>query len=186
MLPIKIPKTEFFDESTQSFVYVKEQVLMLEHSLLSISKWESKWHKPFLGTNNKTSEETLDYIKCMTVTPNVDERVYACLTQENIESISAYINDPHTATTFYEEAKEGGSSNKTRPTTAELIYYWMVACNIPSEYQKWHLNNLLTLIRIYNEENQPKDKKKRKNPSDVVRRNHALNQARRKACHSNG
>ena len=133
MLQITIPAIEMFDEQKQEFVSTKEQTLCLEHSLVSLSKWESKWHKPFLSKEPKTNEETLDYIKCMTITLNVDPNIYLCLTRENIEQVNQYIEDPMTATWFSEESKRGGSGREQ--TTSELIYYWMIALNIPFECQ---------------------------------------------------
>ena len=181
MLQITVPAIEMFDEQKQEFVSTKEQTLCLEHSLVSLSKWESKWHKPFLSKEPKTNEETLDYIKCMTITQNVDPNIYLCLTRENIEQVNQYIEDPMTATWFSEESKKGGHSREQ--TTAELIYYWMIALNIPFECQKWHLNRLLTLIRVCNIKNQPPKKMSRR---DIMSRNSAINAARRKKYNSKG
>ena len=181
MLQITIPAIEMFDEQKQEFISTKEQTLCLEHSLVSLSKWESKWHKPFLSKEPKTNEETLDYIKCMTITQNVDPNIYLCLTRENIELVNQYIEDPMTATWFSEESKRGGSGGEQ--TTSELIYYWMIALNIPFECQKWHLNRLLTLIRVCNIKNQPPKKMSRR---DIMSRNSAINAARRKKYNSKG
>ncbi len=177
MLTLVVPETELFDEVRNEFIFVKEQKLTLEHSLLSLSKWESKWHKPFLSKKEKTREEILDYLRCMTIN-SVDEGVYACLTPKMIERVDAYIGDSMTATTF---------SDKKRPShetiTAELIYYWMVALNIPFECQKWHLNRLLTLVEVCSIKNQPP---KKMSPRAIMQRNAALNASRRKALHSKG
>ena len=181
MLQITIPAIDMFDEQKQEFVSTTEQTLCLEHSLVSLSKWESKWHKPFLSKEPKTNEETLDYIKCMTITQNVDPNIYLCLTRENIEQVNQYIEDPMTATWFSEESKRGGSSREQ--TTSELIYYWMIALNIPFECQKWHLNRLLTLIRVCNIKNQAPKKMSRR---DIMSRNSAINAARRKKYNSKG
>ena len=181
MLRITIPENELFDESTQQFVTVKETTLQLEHSLVSLSKWESKWHKAFLSRKDKTFEETIDYIRCMTITKNVDPIVYTCLTAKNIEEINQYIDDPMTATHFMERDTPGGGSGDT--VTSELIYYWMIAFNIPSEYQKWHLNRLIALIKVCNIKNQPT---KKMGKGEIMRRNAALNAARRKKAHSRG
>ena len=145
MLTITIPATEEFDEVKGEFVYTKEQTLQLEHSLISISKWESKWCKPFLAKGDKTFEETIDYIKCMTLNKNVDDEVYRCLTSDNVAAINEYIGAPMTATTF--SGNEHGKKNGEQ-ITSELVYYWMVALNIPFECEKWHINRLLTLIRV--------------------------------------
>ena len=159
MLQITIPAVEQWDESKQEFVCSKAQTLQLEHSLVSLSKWESKWHKAFLTKDEKTFEETLNYIKCMTLTQNVDSETYNFLTNENFKLINQYIEDPMTATRFSEE--KNSSLNKEQ-ITAELIYYWMIALNIPLECQKWHLNRLLTLIKVCKIKNQPHKKISRK------------------------
>jgi hypothetical protein len=180
MLTITIPAIEGFDEEKQEFVNLtKEQTLQLEHSLVSLSKWESKWCKPFLSRKEKTLEETIDYIKCMTITQNVNPDVYKYLSNDNISKIESYIDAPMTATTFSMDTQK--SSNEI--TTAELIYYWMISLNIPMECQKWHLNRLLTLIRVCNVKNTPP---KKMNKGDIMRRNAALNAARKKQLNTHG
>ena len=180
MLTITIPATELFNDKTQEFIPLKEQTLQLEHSLVSLSKWESKWCKAFLSKEEKTTEETLDYIKCMTITQNVDPSVYSRLNSSNIKAINDYIQAPMTATTFYEPNQKGQSKETI---TAELIYYWMIALNIPMECQKWHLNRLLTLIRVCNIKNSPPKKRSKR---DIMSRNAALNAARKKQLGTSG
>ena len=180
MLRITIPAVEQWDEAKQEFIYTKEQTLSLEHSLVSLSKWESKWCKAFLTKDEKTFEETLDYIKCMTLTQNVDPEVYNYLTNGNIKEINEYIEAPMTATYFSDEKT---SKTSREQVTAELIYYWMIALNIPFECQKWHLNRLLTLIKVCNIKNQPPKKRSKK---DIMSRNAALNAARRKQLNTKG
>lgn len=180
MLQITVPATEMYDESSNEFIYTKEQTLQLEHSLVSLSKWESKWCKSFIGSKNMSDEETIDYIKCMTLNKNVDPDVYKHLTVDNVREIETYIAAPMTATYFFED-KKGHSSRET--ITSELIYYWMIALNIPFECQKWHLNRLLTLIRVCNIKNQPPKKMSKK---DIMRRNTALNASRRKQFNTKG
>jgi hypothetical protein len=180
MLQITIPAVEQWDERKQEFITTKEQTLQLEHSLVSLSKWESKWCKPFLTKQEKTFEETLDYIKCMTITQNVDPEVYNYLTNENIEAVNNYINAPMTATYFSDDKTAKPSREQI---TAELIYYWMIALNIPFECQKWHLNRLLTLIKVCNIKNQPPKKRSKK---EIISRNAALNAARRKRLNTRG
>lgn len=181
MLTIIVPAGEQYDERTGEFIYVKkDQVLQLEHSLISLSKWESKWCKSFLSRNDKTEEELLDYIKCMTLTQNVDSAVYRNLSKDNIEQINKYIEAPMTATSFSEDKR--GRANR-EIITSELIYYWMISLNIPFECQKWHLNRLLTLIRVCNIKNQPPKKMGKKT---LMSRNAALNAARRKQLNTNG
>lgn len=180
MLQITIPGTELWDENLEQFVYTKDETLQLEHSLISLSKWESKWCKVFLSKEEKTTEETIDYIKCMTITPRVDPSVYDRLTQDNIKQIQEYIAAPMTATYFSKEA--GGKVNREQ-VTSELIYYWMIAMQIPFECEKWHLNRLLTLIRVCNIKNQPPKKMSKK---DIMSRNAALNAARKKQLNTTG
>ena len=180
MLYITIPSCEMYDESTEEFVYAKEQTLQLEHSLVSLSKWESKWRKPFLSKQDKTMEETIDYVRCMTVNQVSDPTVYSRLTLDNLNSINEYIGSPMTATTFSNTPKGGSSGEQV---TSELIYYWMIALNIPFECQKWHLNRLLTLIRVCEVKNQPPKKMSKR---EIMSRNAALNAARRKKLGTKG
>ena len=180
MLQITIPAGELWDERKQEFVKVEERTLQLEHSLISLSKWESKWCKAFLSNKEKTYEETLDYIRCMTVTPNVDPDVYNYLTNDNIVQINKYIEAPMTAT-YFSDDKSAKDSRET--VTSELIYYWMITLNIPFECQKWHLNRLLALIRVCNIKNQPP---KKMSKSQIMSRNAALNAARCKQLGTRG
>lgn len=179
MLEITIPATEYYDENNNLFIKTKEQTLRLEHSLVSLSKWESKWCKPFLVKDNKTVEESIDYIRCMTLTQNVDPLVYNAITNDNIEKVANYIESPMTATTINNRDKV---SNR-EIVTAEIIYYWMIALHIPFECQKWHLNRLLTLINVCNIKNSPNKKMSR---SEILARNRALNEARRKQYNTKG
>lgn len=180
MLQVTIPASEYFDEKTGEFRSIRETTLQLEHSLVSISKWESKWQKPFLGKEDKTPEECADYVRCMTITQNVDPLVYRFLTKRNFQEINAYIEAPMTATTFSERDNKHFSREII---TAEIIYYWMISLNIPFECQKWHLNKLLTLVRVCNIKNSPQKKMSKR---ELIERNRALNDARRKSMHSNG
>lgn len=171
---------EGWDEKKEEFVEAKTQTLQLEHSLVSLSKWESKWCKPFLSTTDKTAEEILDYIKFMTLTQNVDPEVYSHFSTENFEQINKYINAPMTATTFSED--KNGKRNR-EIITAELIYYWMIALNIPFECRKWHLNQLLTLVRVCNIKNQPPKKRSKR---DTAKSYAAMNAARRQQLNTKG
>ena len=172
MLQITIPGFEMYDEETNRIEQIKGRDLQLEHSLVSISKWESKWKKPFLATQQKTREETADYIRCMTLTQNVDPRLYQGLTIENVKTVNAYIDDSMTATTFKNKPK--GSQGSV--ITNEIIYFWMISLEIPMECQKWHLNRLLTLIRVCGEKGQPGKKMSKR---DVMSQYRSLNAARR-------
>lgn len=182
MLRITVPSNEVWDEANQMFITTNSQTLKLEHSLVSLSKWESKWCKPFLTKEEKTQEEEMDYIKCMTLNNDVDPMVYYFLTNSDRKKISDYINAPMTATKIYSptEKKAGGPKEQV---TAELIYYWMIALNIPFECQKWHLNKLLTLISVCNIKNAPP---KKRSKGEIMRRNTALNAARRKRLNTKG
>ena len=180
MLSIYIPPVNGWNEKTEEFVSFPGKKLQLEHSLVSIAKWEAIWNKPFLPAvkTPKTYEETLSYIKCMTITQNVDPLVYNFLTEKNISEINDYIEAPMTATTFQENGKTGREQ-----ITAEIIYYWMIAFNIPFECQKWHLNRLLTLIKVCSIKNQPPKKMTNR---QILGNNAKLNAARRKALHTKG
>ena len=181
MLQIMIPiSPEGWDESKNEFVEPKCKTLQLEHSLVSISKWESKWKKAFLSKNAKTYEETIDYIKCMTLTQNVDPDVYSHLTEDNMRQINEYIEDSMTASVVYEPENTGGSRDVI---TSELIDYWMISLQIPVEFQKWHLNRLLSLIKVINAKNSPQ---KRRSSREIMQSNAAINAARRKKYNTKG
>lgn len=178
MISILIPDSEYYNNVTNEFITIKQQAITLEHSLISVSKWESKWKKPFFNSNDKTTEEVIDYLRCMTITPNVNPFSYYGISSEDILRIDEYINEPMTATTF-------SKSNRINREiiTAEIIYYWMIVNNIPFECQKWHINRLLTLINVCSIKNAPP---KKMSKSDLRSRNAALNAARRKALNSKG
>ena len=180
MLQITVPAVSgAWDESKQEFVNMKEKTLQLEHSLVSLSKWEQKWHKPFISTQEKTLEETIDYIKCMTLTQNVKPETYLFLSEENIKQINDYIDNPMTATTF----SDSNNKKSNEFITSELIYYWMICLNIPQEYQKWHLNRLLTLIRVCNIKNAPPKKMSKK---ETISYYHDINEANKKLFNTTG
>lgn len=179
MLNIKIKGVEAYNEETEEFFLTKDQFLQLEHSLVSLSKWESKWCKPFLSKENKTFEETIDYIRCMTITQNVDIDCYKYITMDVIDTINKYIEHPMSATTFSHDTY----TPNREIITAEIIYYWMITFNIPFECQKWHLNRLLTLIRVCNIKNKPSKKMPKKETYD---QNRALNAARKAELNSKG
>ena len=180
MLKITIPAVEEWDENRQEFISTKETELCLEHSLVSVSKWESKWHKHFIGNDSLTLEMLIDYIRCMTLTQNVNPDIYYAINDETMEKIKEYIADKQTATWFSESFEKKYSRDII---TSEIIYYWMIALQIPFECQKWHLNRLLTLIRVCNEKNQPE---KKMSTSEVMRRNREINEARKRALKTHG
>ena len=178
MLKIRIPETELFIEDKNEFVQVRGYELTLEHSLLSVSKWESKWKKPFLTRDQKTQDETLDYIRCMTLTQNIPADAYLAIPDSELRKIADYINDPMTATTF-----SGPEPQSREIITSEVLYYNMFAAGIPIECQKWHLNRLLTLMRVFG----IKSQKAKKMPASKIRsQNAALNAARRAKLGSTG
>ena len=180
MLKITIPSIELYDEEREEFITSKEQTLCLEHSLVSLSKWESKWNVPFLSKKTKmTTEMYLDYIRCMTITQNVDPKVYQFITNKNREDIEKYMESPMTATAI----SVGKQSSNKEIMTAEILYYKMIDLNIPFECQKWHLNRLLTLINVCSIKKSPPKKMSQK---DTLRQYAALNKARRKRLGTKG
>lgn len=185
MLTIYVYPNEAYLESKEEFVSLKKkQVLHLEHSLASIQLWESKWHKPFLGgKEEKSYEEIIDYIRCMTLNKEeVDEKAYLFIGDENLKTITSYLTDPMTATTFTDFEKKNDPLNK-RAVTSELIYYYMIALNIPSEYRFWHISQLITLIRVINVKNTPKKKRSRR---DILAQYDRLNEERKKKFNTRG
>ena len=182
---VEIDGVEMFDERTSRFIVVKPTVLTMEHSLIAVSKWESKFHIPFLREGDKTPEQLLYYFECMTINQNVNPDVYKAITPEKQKEILAYIKDPMTATWINDNGKivKGKKRGVDQEITSELIYFWMSQYNLPSEYEKWHLNRLLTLIQICNQYNSPQ---KKMNKNDIIRNNDAINAARRAAMKTRG
>lgn len=187
MLTIHINEVkELYDESNNRFYSIPETTLLLEHSLISISLWESKWKKPFFSDSQKTVEETLDYIRCMTVTKNVDPVVYYGLSQSDIDAITKYMEDPMTATTFSNgkgNKVNGKQYGKKKITTSEEIYFQMAQLQIPFSCEKWHINRLFVLLKIGAIKSQPA---KKMGKSEIYSRNKSLNDARRRALHTSG
>lgn len=176
MLQLQINGGELFDEKTEKFISIKPQTLQLEHSLISVSKWEAKWKKPFMQKDPMTTEETLDYIRFMTISPqNVDPMIYKFINQEHVQKVMAYIQDPMTATVISDRNKKGGGHQQV--ITSELVYYYMTAYQIPFDpCQKWHFNRLMTLIRVCDAKQQ---KPTKMSQSEVNKLNHARNAARK-------
>ena len=179
MLKLVVPPREFFDEETNEFFSVEGATLTLEHSLLSLSRWESKWKRPFLSDGPKTAEEIHHYIRCMSLQelPIGAEMLY---TQATYDAVNAYISDPMTATTITEPP---GKRNNRETITAEIVYYWMVALNIPFECERWHFQRLLTLVRVCNIKNSPG---KKRNRHEALAQQRDLNAARRQAQGTTG
>ena len=179
MLTLELPKIELaWDPVKEEFLSLPECTLKLEHSLHSMDTWESKWKKPFL-TSEKTNEETMDYVKCMALEP-IDNAYYDCMTNETMQKIVDYIQDPMTATTITKQ-KQGKPSREI--ITSEIIYYWMTALNIPFECQYWNLNKLLTLVEVCSIKQSPP---KKMSKSQLLAQNRSLNAARRAKHHSKG
>lgn len=181
MREIHVKAQDLFNEATMEFIKTPAFTLKLEHSLISISKWESKWHKSFIDNlKHATAEEILDYIKCMTLNTVPDDNIYKALSNENIKEIVDYINDPMTASTVNDRSQRGGGGSFI---TSELVYYWMTAFHIPFECEKWHFNRLMMLIKICNAKSQPP---KKMGKGAIMNRNKALNDARRAQLNSKG
>ena len=186
MLTITIDAPEVWDEAKEVFVPGgKEQTLRLEHSLVSISKWEMKYHKSFVKHSNKLSmEESIDYIRFMTLDKNVDPNVYNLISPKQYNKIWDYINDPMSATYIFEDKKGKGRGGSGDTVTSELVYYWMIKFGIPFECQKWHFNRLLTLIKVCEKKESKGGKKMSR--AEIIARNKRLNAERRKQMHSKG
>lgn len=188
MLRIQIPKSQIVDDETGN-VYRAEHdwTLFLEHSLISVQKWEAKWHVAFLNGKSRTFEQTIDYLRCMTLSPSVvPDEVYYCIPQSELRKVLDYVDDPMTATRVNDgnDTKTGyGRKIGKEVVTAEVIYYWMISLNIPTEYRKWHLNQLLTLIRVINAKNQPKKKRRMK---DVLEEYKSINEANKLRFNTKG
>lgn len=182
MLHLRIPERDLWNPVTERFIHVEDTELDLEHSLFSVSKWESKWHIPFHDDRKeKTVEQNIDYIRQMCLTPNVDPNIFYCITEQNAKEITEYIGDTNTATWFNDLAKR--KTGKKEIITAEIIYYWMTVYNVPESCQYWHLNRLMTFLRVCAEKSNP-DKKK--HGIDQAAQRRALNAARRQKYKTRG
>lgn len=187
MFELNTKGSEWYDDSTSEFITIPSCSLRLEHSLVTISKWEAKWHKPFLSMrelarkNELTNEMLLDYFNCMSLDGPIPPIVLNNLGNEEIKAINDYIEDPATATWFSNSNSNKGGSREV--ITSEVLYYYMITLNIPIECEHWHLNRLLTLIRVCNEKNAPPTKRSRQS---ILKSNAAINAARRKALNTKG
>lgn len=185
MLKITVTAKEGFNNKTNEFVTLDHDVtICLEHSLVSISKWESKWHKPFLSKDQKTNEEVIDYVRCMTITQNVPPNTYYLLSQQNLKEINSYIENPMTATTFTNNATGKPASSNKEIITSEVLYYWMSKYNLPYKFETWHLNRLITLIRVCSVKEGSSTNKMSKR--ETAMSNKAINDARRKQYNTKG
>lgn len=188
MLELVIPeRNDEWDSIKKEFVSCKGATLRLEHSLISISKWESKWHIPFLKNEELNEEQLIDYVKCMTITQSVPDEVYDHLTNDNLLAIKDYISNPMTATWFNDRTPGGGRGPmNNQVVTSELIYYWMIAQNIPVEFEKWHLNRLMTLIKVCSYETEKANGGKKMSRKEILNSNYNLNKQRRQMLHTKG
>ena len=180
MFKVIVPEQENFNEETGEFEHVEEVVFEVEHSLFSLSKWESKFEKPFLAQNEKTPEEMLGYLEAMVITPDLDPSIVRSCTQENLKDIQEYIDSAQSATTFGDMPRQRGPGEVI---TSELIYFWMVCFTIPFECQHWHLNRLFSLIRVCNIKN---SKQKKMSRHEVAQRNRELNAQRKAQLNTTG
>lgn len=179
MLTITIPGVEDFDEVSNEFITQPETTIDLEHSLISLSKWESDWKKPFLSSDNKTTEETIGYVRSMTLTPNIPEEIYQRLSHANVDAINNYIDDKMSATWF----REATGAPSREIITSEVIYYWLVTLQVPFDCENWHLNRLFTLIKVANQKNTPE---KKMSARDLAVRNRELNEKRKAQMNTSG
>ena len=200
MLEITIPKTEAFDENSNRFIHIPETKLRLEHSLLSVRRWEAKYHKPFLNREaidsskltpveeREYNEELIEYIRCMTMDKVPDPKVYYAIPASEMKKINEYIQSPMTA---HIEKRQPNRSGRRRETiTAELIYYWMIQFGIPFECERWHLNQLLALIDVCSEEANKQASKngygKKMSRQEIYAQNEYINNLRRAKYHTKG
>lgn len=175
---ITVPAIDLWDDESERFIVTKGAQLLVEHSLYAISKWEQKWHKPFLSTQ-LDAMEMADYIRCMTISPsNLDDDFYLTLPNTVIQEIQSYINDPMTATWFSDRSNSKKDPRYQEIITSEIVYYWMLKCGIPFEAEKWHFNKLMTLIRVYNLKESSDSKGNKMSKDEILRYNHELNKKR--------
>lgn len=188
MLTIEVKSREMFNETTNEFSYFEGGVLQMEHSLIAVRKWEAKWHVPFLDDTNKPFVQIKDYFRYMTINKPKDSKIYDFLTQQNVEEILAYIKDSHTATWFSKEQMKGSPFGRREKITAELVYYWMIGLNIPIEFERWHLNQLMTLINLVSIKNKESTKKgrRKKDPKEAAAEIERLNEARKAKWNTRG
>jgi len=180
MLAITVPELESYDEASSRLIKSESYTFQLEHSLASLSKWESEFERPFLTDGPKTPEETIAYVKCMTLTDGVPESIYTRLSSENYVQINNHINAKMTATWFNDRPQPGRGREVI---TSEVIYYWLTSYNIPFECDQWHLNRLLALVKVANAKNAPKKKMGRR---DMLAQRDQINAARKAQAQSKG
>lgn len=183
MIELTIKEERFFNEQTEEFVTIPGTILRLEHSLASVREWESVWHKPFLDDKEKTMAEILDYMQYMCLDKVEDPRVFSVIRESDIQKVIAYIQNPMTATWFSNNNRIGASVRSRETITAEIIYYWMFTLNVPLELENWHLNQLLTLLKVMNIKNGGEKKMSKREAAEQRMR---LNKIRRKQYNTKG
>lgn len=182
MLKITVPGGRHWDPIMEQFFYTRETVLTLEHSLVSIKKWEERWKVCYLNKHRKkTDAELIDYIRCMTITQNVNPLVYYALSDDNISDVVKYIQDPHTATYYVDFEQEAESKGEL--LTAEVLYYYMIKLQIPIEFQKWHLNSLIALLKVFDKKETPP---KKLSESEARARHASINERNRALFNTKG
>ena len=183
MLTITVSGEELWDAGTETFSTFEDTILELEHSLISLSKWESKHKKAFLGPEPKSTEEVIDYIKIMVLTPSFPSEIFSRLSPENLTDINEYLDSSESATTF---ANIRQTKGRSEIITAELIYFWMVNHQIPFECQYWHLNRLFALIRICNIKNLKDKKMSKSDRAAMIQERRNLNAQRKEQLGTTG
>lgn len=182
MLKLIVPSEEYYDEETNTFSQTKDYVLQLEHSLVSISKWESKWKKPYISKAKKTYQERCDYVRCMTITQNIPPHVYRNLTEAALARVDLYMADPMSATTIRSIKGKGGGGSSS--ITSETVYYWMIQYGIPFSCEKWNFNRLMALINICGRKVSNQGKKP--NGKHLMQQMYDLNEKRKAQFHTKG
>lgn len=183
MLKLTIGSDELYDEEKSEFIIKDGFTIHLEHSLLAISVWEQRFCKPFLGRGEKTKEETLGYVEAMILDEDYPDDVLDRMTPHHLSKVNDYVDSPATATTFSDLADKKPSRGPSQVITSELIYYWMASANVPFECERWHLNRLFALLRIFDVKN---SKQKKMSRSEIASRNRALNEQRKAQLNTRG
>ena len=185
VLDLSIPGQEYWDEDKCEFIYTKDTILHLKHSLISLTRWEQKYKRRFLDQGPDKPDEILYYIKCMTMNREpIDDLVYQSISENDYEKVKAYIKDPMSCTTVPKKKKK--TDEEPEPLSSELIYYYMTALQIPFDCEKWHLNNLLKLIELASYKNDPKDNKNKRSSAEIMRDYARINKANRARFHTKG
>lgn len=180
MITIDLGTLEYYDSEKNEFVYEEGGKVRFEYSLKMLYEWEGKWKKAFLkGNKNLTTEEAVDFYIMMALDP-IDKKF---MTGEAMETLSKYVNDPQTATTFADGQNGNTSPSKGKIFTSEELYAMMITSNVPLDFENRNLNRLITILRVISVQNTP-PKKMSKN--DIYRQNAALNAERKARLNTKG